>query len=266
MDVSTKGILYPSRLPSLHRLPAPSSVAHLVRWFWIPEWDLAAGRTSRQHVLAHPATNLVVQVDDVELSGPATRRTYRDLSGRGWAVGALLRPALLPHFTDDPGSLRDREVVVDLPALHATVSEAMRGADREAARQGAVAAYVAWLEGLDLHPSPAALLANALVDACESAPGITRLEDLAEHLSVSPRTVQRLARAYVGLPPSALLRRRRLQDAAERLRNDPDVDVADVAAEWGYADHAHLTHEFRAVLGMTPTEYRERSSQRGTDA
>jgi AraC-like DNA-binding protein len=69
----------------------------------------------------------------------------------------------------------------------------------------------------------------------------------------------RLARRYVGLPPLLMIRRRRLQQAAQRLRSDPDANLAAVAAEFGYADHAHLANEFRAVLGVTLSGYRQRA-------
>ena len=67
---SFKGILYPARLPTFHRVPAPASVTDLVQWFWIPEWDIDPGHTSRQHVIAFPTSNLVVQNDAVEFHGP----------------------------------------------------------------------------------------------------------------------------------------------------------------------------------------------------
>ena len=31
-----RGILYPARLPTFHREPAPPGLEGLVRWFWIP--------------------------------------------------------------------------------------------------------------------------------------------------------------------------------------------------------------------------------------
>jgi hypothetical protein len=65
VESSYKGILYPARLPSFHCLPAPASVADLVRWFWIPEWNIEPGRTSRQHLIAYPGSNFVVQPDGV---------------------------------------------------------------------------------------------------------------------------------------------------------------------------------------------------------
>lgn len=53
-----------------------------------------------------------------------------------------------------------------------------------------------------------------------------------------------------------MIRRYRLQEAAQRLRDDPAVTIAQVAADLGYADHAHLTTDFRTVLGLTPNRYR----------
>ncbi|WP_077488559.1 AraC family transcriptional regulator [Sinomonas mesophila] len=257
MEGSFKGILYPARLPVFHRFPAPPSVADLVQWFWIPEWDIEPGRTSRQHVIAYPGSNLVVQPDNVVLSGPTTRASYRDLSGRGWAVGALLRPASMPLFTDDPAALRDAERALTLEELHRPVAAAMNAGDGDTRRMQAVDAFVAWLGPMaGGSVSEEGLLANHLLDVVDSDASLGRIEEVAERLSVSPRTVQRLARKYIGLSPGALIRRRRLQDAAERARLDASTDVAAIAAELGYADHAHLTNDFRKHLGLTPSSYR----------
>lgn len=99
-------------------------------------------------------------------------------------------------------------------------------------------------------------LANAMAGLIDGDATVLQVSDAATRLGVSPRTLQRLARRYVGLTPVAMIRRRRLQEAAERLRNDPDANIAAVAADLGYRDHAHLAGDFRAVLGFTPSTYR----------
>jgi AraC-like DNA-binding protein len=253
---SFKGILYPARLPTFHRVPAPESVTNLVQWFWIPEWDIEPGHTSRQHVIAFPTSNLVVQKDLVEFVGPTTRRTHRDLTGRGWAVGALLRPALVPRFTDDPGSLRDATLPLPLEDLHASVSEAMSRTEPGERRQRAVEAFTGWLVAQDPEVSEEGILANAMMDITGTCSDVNRLDDVAARLFVSPRTLQRVARKHIGLSPSALIRRRRLQEAADRSRTDPAADLAAIAAELGYTDHAHLTNDFQKTLGFTPSAYR----------
>ncbi|MDN5790913.1 MAG: helix-turn-helix transcriptional regulator [Micrococcales bacterium] len=265
MTDPTRGVLYPARLPTFHRLPAPPRVAHLVRWYWIPEWDLAPGRVSRQDIVSYPASNLVVEKDLVGLAGPTTRASHRDLTGRGWAVGALLRPAAVPAFTDDPTSLRDGYVALELPDLHDSVAAAMTaGGDGEQRRARAVDAFTVWLASHVGAVGDEALLANDLADVIEGVDvgvEVRRIEDVADRLGISPRTVQRLARKYVGVPPSAMIRRRRLQEAAERVRSE-DADLSAVAADLGYADHAHLTKDFQAVLGFTPSAYRAEATER----
>ncbi|MFJ5958295.1 helix-turn-helix domain-containing protein [Paenarthrobacter sp. NPDC092416] len=261
MDSSFKGILYPARLPTFHRVATPASVSNLVQWFWIPEWDIEPGRTSRQHLISYPASNLVVQTTNVVFSGPTTRAAHRDLTGRGWAVGALLLPAAVPFFTENPASLRDTEAALPLAELHLSVSAAMNASDGDnasdggARRERAVDAFVAWLASLGPAPSEEALLANRLMEVV-SGPDVSVIEEVGERLAVSPRTLQRVAKKYIGLSPSVLIRRRRLQDAAELVRSDPGVDLAGIAAELGYADHAHLTNDFQKHLGFTPSTYR----------
>ncbi len=256
-----RGILYPARLPTLERLPAPDRVADLVVHFWVPEWSLPAGRVSRQHVISFPATNLVVEPGFVGHAGPTTRRSHRDLSGTGWVVGALLRPAAVPLLTEEPATTVDGYATVDAPDLHRAVVAAMADGTHAARRRGAaVAAFAAWLHERLPDPSPEALLANRMAELLTTDTTVLTTSAAATRLHVSERTLQRLAARYVGLPPAAMIRRRRLQEAAERLRTDDTATLADVAHELGYADHAHLTRDFRSVLGFTPSAYRSGES------
>lgn len=242
-------------MPEFHRLPPPPVAAELVTWFWVPEWDIQPGRTSRQHVVAYPALNLVVEARGVELVGATTRATFRDLTGRGWAFGALLRPAAVAALTDDPGALRDTSIDVDAPDLLDHVARGMRRSGAERLERTA-AVFAEWLAARVGDVTPAARQANEMSDLLMADDRILRAEEAAARLSMSPRTLQRLARRHVGLTPSAMIRRRRLQEAAQRVRDDPGADLAGIAADLGYADHAHLTNDFRVVLGMAPRLYR----------
>ena len=101
-----RGVLYPARLPTFTRLPAPEPVASLVRWFWIPEWQIQPGRSSRQHLIAFPACNLVVEPDAVGLAGGRSPRRGRE-PGPGEPLHQLW-PALLGARHEDaaPGDVR----------------------------------------------------------------------------------------------------------------------------------------------------------------
>jgi len=246
----TRGVLYPERLPSFTRLAPEGEASTLVEWFWIPQWDLPEAVVSRQPVLGYPAANLVVEPDGVALWGATTRASERELRGSGWAVGALLKPAAFARLHDAPSDLVDAHIPLDEPNLQHAVTAAMPDLD------AAAAAVSGWLVERVGPPTSDARLANAMADLLMSDPTILRLDDAAERLRVSVRTLQRLAHRTVGLSPAAMIRRRRLQEAAQRVREDPDASLADIAADLGYADQAHLANDFRAVLGFTATDYR----------
>jgi AraC family transcriptional regulator len=81
------------------------------------------------------------------------------------------------------------------------------------------------------------------------------LEELAESVGVN---VIRLARAYprhFGESVAATVRRLRVERAAQRLE-EPDVPLAEVAAEAGFYDQSHFTRVFRSETGSTPAAYR----------
>ncbi len=250
MTDPTRGVLYPERLPRFTRLAPEGAASALVDWFWIPQWDLPEAVVSRQPVLGYPAANLVVEPDGITLWGATTRASERELRGSGWAVGALLKPAACSRLHHAPSDLVDASIALDEPELHRSVAAAMP--DLEAA----AAAVSAWLTARVGPLTPEARLANAMAELLMSDPTILRLDDAARRLRVSVRTLQRLAHRTVGVPPAAMIRRRRLQEAAQRVREDRDAPLADIATELGYADQAHLANDFRAVLGFTATDYR----------
>lgn len=256
----SRGTLFPDRLPPRFRRLAPDpELGELVTWWWISEWDLAEGERSEQHLLAFPASNLAVESAMVGFAGPTTRGSTRVLEGRGWVVGAQLRPAAVTSFADDPRRLRDVYEELDEPGLHALVSGVTAdGRDLE----GAVAPVGRWLRDR-VGPVPEeARVANRMAELAASDPEITTVAELASRLAVSERTLHRLADRYVGLTPYVLIRRRRLQEAAQDLRAIPEDPLAEVAARHGFADQAHFGREFRRALGMTPAAYRTEARAR----
>ena len=82
---------------------------------------------------------------------------------------------------------------------------------------------------------------------------------VASCIGLLSRTLNRRFTAAVGLTPKRYARVRRLQRVLGSIRAMRDVDWPATAAAHGYADQAHLVHDFRELTGMTPTEYRPRS-------
>ncbi|MCY0915138.1 AraC family transcriptional regulator [Massilia antarctica] len=57
-----------------------------------------------------------------------------------------------------------------------------------------------------------------------------------------------------GMPPAAYVRNRRVQRARQLI--ETGTALADAAARAGFADQPHMTRQFRAVLGVTPAQWR----------
>lgn len=78
------------------------------------------------------------------------------------------------------------------------------------------------------------------------------LVSLGRVVGASPHHLSRVFRDEVGVSVSRYRRQLRLRRALEEL----DGSLARVAADAGFADHAHLAREARALLGATPSELR----------
>lgn len=248
----SKGVLFPGELPRFATYPVPEGAETLAVHVWIPEWSLPPGAVSRQTVLTFPAANLVCHPHAVTIAGPGRRAGTRELTGTGWAVGVLLRPAGVAALGVRPRTIVGREQDFPEPALGHAVRAAMRGPRPHA---DAVAAVAAWLGRLPAPPGEA-LEANDIVDAARTDPRLTTVAALADAVHLSPRTVQRRLADFVGLTPLAVIRRFRLHEAAARLRADARTPLARLAHEVGYADQAHFSRDFSAAIGVPPSAYR----------
>ncbi len=248
--------------PPIHRYEPSEDLATLVRRHWLPVWDLPDDRETVQRVLQYPVPVLVVGPENAVLSGPRTGLSTQRLAGSGWAVGVLFQPAAGFLLTGRP--VRELlDTVVDASTVAAVHDSGLVPALREvmgrdpgdaAARQRAVALVEATLRAL-LPVDEEGLLVNDLLQRVEDDSDLLRVDQLADGLGMSERTLQRLCSRRIGIGPKWLVQRRRLQEVAERLARDGTPDLAGVAADLGYADQAHLTRDFRKVTGLTPGEY-----------
>ncbi|EHH10413.1 AraC family transcriptional regulator [Mesorhizobium amorphae] len=89
-------------------------------------------------------------------------------------------------------------------------------------------------------------------DSIIASGGRTRVATLAGRLGWSRKHLARKFSDAVGVGPKTLSRIVRFNRALGLSRQD-NSDWADIAADCGYADQAHLVREFRDLAGETPT-------------
>lgn len=98
------------------------------------------------------------------------------------------------------------------------------------------------------------LIQDRLEVQCDQA---FSLEELAETIHVSVRTLQRRFLAATGLTPVQYLQAARIERAKDLLESER-LPVPDVAARVGYQDRVAFGRLFKKMAGMTPAAYRQK--------
>jgi transcriptional regulator GlxA family with amidase domain len=88
------------------------------------------------------------------------------------------------------------------------------------------------------------------------------LDDVALNMGMSLRTLTRWCRQELGESPAALIRRLRIEEA-QRLLEQTDLPLKDIAARAHLGDASTLWRIFARYLGVTPADYRARFAARG---
>jgi AraC-like DNA-binding protein len=279
VERDSRGILDPWLLRQrvqLTRYPAGPALADVVDRFWAVRWDLPDGLVHRQELLTHPGVNVSLghgnAAEGDVAPGPVEARLYgvqrglssRLLVGRGWTVAVLTRPGGLGAFVD--GSAADfTDRVVPLGQAIGTDDAALLRAclavPEEEARVGLLAAALE--QALRPGRLDGARQVTEMARLAETSRSVRLLSDLCALAGLAQRTVQRMFLQYAGVSPTWVIRRYRLLEAAEAVREGSQVSWAQVAADLGYADQAHLTRDFRAAIGQTPAAYAQRQGPPG---
>ncbi|MCB1700353.1 MAG: helix-turn-helix domain-containing protein [Pseudomonadales bacterium] len=82
------------------------------------------------------------------------------------------------------------------------------------------------------------------------------MEQLAGHLDITPRTLNRRFRQAAGINPQAYLQRLRINHARELLKHS-NLGVGEIAWQLGLQDASYFSQLFRKHCGISPLRYRE---------
>lgn len=231
------------------------SLRPFVECLWMSSWDLRGQAPHRTEILGDPCVHVVFERGQSRLVGVCTRLWTRELSGEGAIRAAKIHAGAIRAFTDRPAhELTDRVApLAELSPDALSLERELFAIDDEVE---SLLALERWLCSLVRRPvDPQVSLAVQLVEHVASRPDLLTAEALVRASGLSMRPLQKLFRSHVGASPKWVIRRFRLQEAALRLERDPSLSIAELAAELGYSDHAHLTRDFKAATGRSPSEF-----------
>ena len=188
------------------------------------------------------------------VSGPNSRAIrFRLVPARIWGLGLL--PAGWARFVDGRAcDFADRTVDGMADPAFRVFAPVLAMAQDAAAPPEAIARRIdAYLLAQLAEPSPHERLITACHGALRDAE-VANVAQLGEQLGLSARSLERLCARYFGFPPKLLLRRQRLLRSLARFMLDPCHRWSQ-AIDRQYHDQAQFVRDFRAFMGMTPSEY-----------
>ncbi len=254
---------------STHRYPPGPELAPWVTHFWTVTWDRCDAGPLESTVISFPAMHVTVEWGDpgavrhghplpATLVHGVVSRVFRiTLTGKGGVVGARFRPDGFHNWSGlDAAPLTDSVhpaadlLGADLGSLHVGIEEAVDPAAMLARLRQALQAH---------RPHAATAGIGAVVDRMATDSSLLRVDQVAQAVGLSERTLQRRFRREVGVGPKWVLSRFRLQEAALALERDPSADLSELALRLGFYDQAHLTNTFVQMLGETPAGYAARA-------
>ena len=271
-----RGVLRPEEAATRFRLVRhrPSdALAPFVDFHWILRWDLRGEPPHTQTILPHPNVNLAFEASGAGIFGVDRRLFTREISGLSQAFGVrFLAGGFRPFWQAPISQLTDRVVPAARlfgPRAEQTRQAIMRASAGSAGPAGSQDIWGIWDEAdARMIGYAEALLGSALPERDRLAeqvatlvaritadPGLRRVDQLSAASGVTARSLQRLFADYVGVSPKWVMRRARLHEAAERADGGEPVDWAELAADLGYADQAHLTRDFTITVGVSPARY-----------
>ncbi|MBX3146184.1 MAG: helix-turn-helix transcriptional regulator [Gemmatimonadales bacterium] len=244
---------------------APPPLDSVIRCFWFMRGEYTHG--SVQPVVADGRCEVVLHLADPFLrcspdgstelqprtlvAGQMTAPLQLQPTGIIDIIGIRFRTAAAPALLGVPiVELTDRVVALadcDRSLAVSLTAAAESSADIDA-RVAALSAVIgrAWRSRLD----PLALAAvRALNDR-----GAPTVSEVAQHLGVTLRTLERRVGLATGLAPAPLRRVLRFRRTFAML-DRAGSGWARVAATCGYYDQAHLIREFRRFAGVAPQQF-----------
>lgn len=240
------------------RLFSPSyAQARFVEHFWSQQPP--SGQTGRLWRIipdANPHLIFVISREEFGgncircfLVGPRSRFADVAIANRVLTCGARLRPGVLPLLTHLPAS-DFTNCTVPVEEVFGARGRSLTNRLGETRSSGRAVAALARFLSSELAGHDCVRRFPRGMGSC--------VEGMAREAGMPIRTLHSRLIRYIGLSPKRLLRIERLHRALAGCQDRP-VAGAQLAADCGFADQAHMIREFHDLLGESPTAWSRRS-------
>lgn len=211
-------------------------------------------------ILPDGVVDVVVQVCDVAAStwvyGSTTAQTQIPLVQRCNYVGIRFRPGQSRHFLRASARELTNRCEPAEGLLRVSLEEVP-----EMLVLGRIAESLnRLLEGYLDQTVPDRHRIDAVIHLIESTHGRVRMGAAAEVFGQSRRQFERVFLETVGVSAKSFATIARFQQAARQITSSPPHSLAQIAAELGYFDQSHMSHEFQRLAGVSPAQFLQKSA------
>lgn len=249
--------------------PPPPALKDYIQCFWALEHDYRNPSHTHEHLWADTQTELIFsygeryyrQIDGARTGlpvnfviGPFKKelRLYSDgLTGFvavrfhpwGFAAFSTIRMTELINTIVAAEKVLDHPPQVPVPPTTGPITEQLE-------------ILGSWFsEREKLYPDKPGIV-QAIAGKIRADKGIVKIAGLADAFDINPRRLERLFMSEIGMSAKLFARILRFNHAKRLIEQDPDIGLAGLTYETGYADQAHFSHNFRELFGYTPAEFK----------
>ncbi len=221
---------------------------------WVSHyWTRTGSADAVYRALPDGAVDLVMEILPSSFQswvyGTTTTRAAFSLDSQARYIGVRFRPGCARHFM--------QVAARELTDWHEPATDLLRFPLTEFAERATEGEWAARLDALLGHhlarQPPQINAIDRAVKLIESRRGVVRIQEMAGHFGKSQRQLERDFLENVGISAKLFASIVRFQHAACLIQNG--TPVAAVAADAGYADQSHLTHEFKRLVGASPSRF-----------
>lgn len=239
--------------------PPDDSLSPWIWSYW--EFEVAPGAPPVHHVPPDGCTSIVIPIfpgapSTPVVSGPWLEPLPLPVAPGSRYVGVRFACGAAASFLGVRAASLVNRITSGETVLGTSAGELASQVAATSDLAGAATAIDGVLRRFGENPAPPDPLVRAAVLAISAGCGTRPIGLLAKELGTSERTLLRRFREAAGFTPKQFARIQRLRNAAMAMIGQR-APLSRLAVEGGYADQPHLTHEFVALLGLTPAEMQE---------
>jgi AraC-like DNA-binding protein len=259
-----------------HEYPPPPALKPYIRCLWMLEHDYRQSFHTYEHLWADTHTELIfsfgeryyrrsdgrkgrkIRLPENFIIGPLSKELLLYSDGFTGFIAARFHPWGFCGFSTQKATVLVNAILPAAKALPPGIRQLEQQLLRHPSREEKLRLLTDHLIDMKPPPNPDSATLQAIVTELQTLHGKQKITHLAEQFNINPRKLERHFLQGIGLPAKLFARILRFNHAKDLIQKDPDIPLAALAYETGYADQAHFSRNFRQLFNYTPAQFKAR--------